>query len=1061
MDDALIRQLLSAPAGAVTARGTLPNSVGTPETGGTVSADAVAQASVELSSAENLTANIEELLRAVGDTAQSAPPSDELRTALTAAVDANPAAAQVESGESGQSDPVQELLRQAVTAIVENAVPFDSESSVSTLLKSFVTARADSAVLEALGRSAQLLRDNAIAPTAAALSKALLDALEKLPPAPDGQPAKPAPQRAADLPPPPVLLEPVPPPVSEALQRVTDRAELVAQSASKLITPQSALLHDAERPPSPDTLQELAQLLDRAVRDASHSTEQLQEQAAGWRERIVRADADAAVLQEVAKEAQRSLDAPEGSRETSPEVERALRSLSRELAEAIKFQQSAPAAASSPSPEHSELTRSAPALTSPSEVRIDAERVTGAADPRTAQLLHANTIESPQIERLLSLVNDGSQEEVLLHMVENLQQALAETTARDETSLRKFVGGVRESIQQMISSGAPALADRDELLAQLRAARDDVSQAASPDREGARFRNPQMVERYWGLLEQQLELLPSAEQSRRGESTVPAAARPVLEALDRLEQALDASHETAEALSRVLREVAQALQPGAARGSGAGDQLDFSQIRSIASLVVFGASLPNLADTLSPRLVRNLDAAKSVASVILGMPLQPPGTTAGYSAEDQTLDLFRQIGLLLPQLPPEELEILGALETWRDDFLMAADSGARRELAAALREQIDSGRPINDPAPPGDRALKPFSAPLRVFLRELDRKLFDVLTHAEPAESGSAPASSASGSAPQAARIPAASTVAPEIPSTPARGQLHPASNAAGLSLPPQLNSSGLPSSGGSALDIAAELVRVLELRGADRSAAEHRLTGAARSILQQLNGPSGGRDGDSAASLGRAANEIRDLLATAPPSELHRPEARIAAEAVAKFQQIVQGQEALERLNPVLKAMGEPVLVLFPMIAHGMLTNLEVLYRAPSENRQSEGDAASGDDAQREKGLGGGSLHADDLADDERSGGEFERIDFHVEMPNLGPVSVRLLRGPEEIRVAFRCESGEIVQALGAAMGGLERQLRTLGYRDVSTRATGVSEPLDGARSWLETLLPIRTRQA
>ncbi|MFN8389015.1 MAG: hypothetical protein U0136_01845 [Bdellovibrionota bacterium] len=141
---------------------------------------------------------------------------------------------------------------------------------------------------------------------------------------------------------------------------------------------------------------------------------------------------------------------------------------------------------------------------------------------------------------------------------------------------------------------------------------------------------------------------------------------------------------------------------------------------------------------------------------------------------------------------------------------------------------------------------------------------------------------------------------------------------------------------------------------------------------------------------LQQAANRLAEVVAgTQLKLDRLDPKAKSDLEQIAsRLEQLANTQETLNQLNPMMQALGEPALILFPFLAHGLLNHSELSFESSLDR----------------KSLGGG------IDDDEDSfdNTPFQRIQISVPLPEIGTVHVDVAHRNEEMLVRFTIADSE-----------------------------------------------------
>ena len=126
-----------------------------------------------------------------------------------------------------------------------------------------------------------------------------------------------------------------------------------------------------------------------------------------------------------------------------------------------------------------------------------------------------------------------------------------------------------------------------------------------------------------------------------------------------------------------------------------------------------------------------------------------------------------------------------------------------------------------------------------------------------------------------------------------------------------------------------------------------------------------------------------------------------------ARFEQMAQTQETLARLNPVMQALGEPALLLFPFLVQGLVSHSEVTIETKKRVRSDDDQ----DSTKREQSE------------------PYHRIQVTVPLPNMGTIDVDIAHRTAEILVRFTSDNAEIGQFLLEQLEHLAGTLRDLGF--------------------------------
>lgn len=156
------------------------------------------------------------------------------------------------------------------------------------------------------------------------------------------------------------------------------------------------------------------------------------------------------------------------------------------------------------------------------------------------------------------------------------------------------------------------------------------------------------------------------------------------------------------------------------------------------------------------------------------------------------------------------------------------------------------------------------------------------------------------------------------------------------------------------------------------------------------------------------ALTALRSQFLTYPVAAQASPLSAFSTRTLQMFEQFAETQQTLSAVAPLLKAAGEPTLILFPLFIHGLLSKLEVQYQAPPAK-----------DCEQE-----------DRAESATSPQLFSRLLIKLELPKLGPLQADIAYRAGEILLNITCHKEEAINLLRSKMGIVEYSLRALGYR-------------------------------
>ena len=132
-----------------------------------------------------------------------------------------------------------------------------------------------------------------------------------------------------------------------------------------------------------------------------------------------------------------------------------------------------------------------------------------------------------------------------------------------------------------------------------------------------------------------------------------------------------------------------------------------------------------------------------------------------------------------------------------------------------------------------------------------------------------------------------------------------------------------------------------------------------------------------------------------------------------SKLDQMAATQERLNKLNPLMQALGEPAMILFPFLAQGLLKHSEVIVEPRKGKRRGEEDDGEGDGGKRGE-----------------EPAPFQRIQVSVPLPSIGIVDVDVAHRESEILVRFSVEDPEVGAFLQEQLEHLATILRERNFK-------------------------------
>ncbi len=144
----------------------------------------------------------------------------------------------------------------------------------------------------------------------------------------------------------------------------------------------------------------------------------------------------------------------------------------------------------------------------------------------------------------------------------------------------------------------------------------------------------------------------------------------------------------------------------------------------------------------------------------------------------------------------------------------------------------------------------------------------------------------------------------------------------------------------------------------------------------------------------------------------------KIDAKTVSDLQQLAMRldqmagiQETLTQLNPVMQALGEPALLLFPFLFQGLVSHSEITVDSRSGKKKK------------------GESESEDSKGSKRNTEPYQRIQVTVPLPSMGLVDVDIAHRQKEILVRLTVEKNDVGSFLLEHLEHLSPILRNLGF--------------------------------
>lgn len=195
---------------------------------------------------------------------------------------------------------------------------------------------------------------------------------------------------------------------------------------------------------------------------------------------------------------------------------------------------------------------------------------------------------------------------------------------------------------------------------------------------------------------------------------------------------------------------------------------------------------------------------------------------------------------------------------------------------------------------------------------------------------------------------------------------------------------------------------------------AERELFDLTLEMLHHVDQTGEGREsvsGSSKESLKQLSKVVRENYI--PPRDLspQTPLARMDLASLRSLDSMLSAQETLQRLTPVMQALGEPALLLFPCIVQGFLTHAEIRFSRPPAGEGDVRKEASTPGANRD---------------------QFERINLVLPLPTIGEISVDIAHRKGEILMNLGFESSVVGEFVREQLPLLGRALQRRGFQKI-----------------------------
>lgn len=160
------------------------------------------------------------------------------------------------------------------------------------------------------------------------------------------------------------------------------------------------------------------------------------------------------------------------------------------------------------------------------------------------------------------------------------------------------------------------------------------------------------------------------------------------------------------------------------------------------------------------------------------------------------------------------------------------------------------------------------------------------------------------------------------------------------------------------------------------------------------------------------------------------------------KLEQIAMTQERLLQLNPLMTALGEPALILFPFIFQGMVAHSELVIdpNAHKDNNRNKNNKDTENEDEKQS------------SNSSTNNTSYQQIHMTLPMPTLGLVGVDIAHRPEEILVRITVPESDTAEFILDQLEHLAIILREQGFKKAELVAN-VGLPQDNAPPWCSSL--------
>ncbi|MCC6220082.1 MAG: hypothetical protein IT291_02465 [Deltaproteobacteria bacterium] len=160
--------------------------------------------------------------------------------------------------------------------------------------------------------------------------------------------------------------------------------------------------------------------------------------------------------------------------------------------------------------------------------------------------------------------------------------------------------------------------------------------------------------------------------------------------------------------------------------------------------------------------------------------------------------------------------------------------------------------------------------------------------------------------------------------------------------------------------------------------------------------------------------------------------------QAILGLEQLANTQETLNRLNPLMQALGEPALIMFPFLFQNFISHGEVIIDPDRQNKGS-----------KQKSSDGSTHHDEGLS----NGEAYRHIHINLTLPTLGQTIVDIAHRKHEILVRFTLDDEEKAEFLAEQLDFLSAILRSSGFEKTEFIASSNPNP-ENSTAWFSRTL-------